>query len=199
MATDKEQCFEDAMDKYQDATGKDLGLKHRQTWGQRTKDGVWEMEERGFWAGVGSMLKTLRFKAGLGPKPGTYQQVRVPDLTVNDKVVVDTKFTDANGKVDPWGTKPGAGNGNTQKPDYNDINKQNNPSDPRAQDLSLDPKSCKCEQRGEPQQVEVPVYVTSPSPGVYFAPMPSLGGVPVPAGVPVFEPVPIFEPIFAIP
>lgn len=193
MASDKEQCFEDALDSYNDAMPdeKKLNIKHRQPWVQG-QDGIWRQEPRGFWAGVNSMMKSVKFKLGLAPAPGSAQQVRVPDVTLDDHLVVDTKFTRGDGTIDDWGKKPGAGNGKTQREDYNDINKQTNP---KAQDLKLDPKSCKCQEQGEPQPVEVPVM--SPVPGMFFAPLPSQfpmgGSVPstVPGGIPFRFPIPI--------
>jgi len=195
MASTKEQCFEDALDSYNDAVedSKKLNIKHRQPWVQG-QDGVWRQEPRGFWAGVNSMMKTVKFKLGLGPAPGSAQQVRVPDVTVDENLVVDTKFTRSDGTIDDWGKKPGAGNGKSQREDYNDINKQTNP---KAQDLKLDPKSCKCQEKGEPEPVEVPEM--SPVPGVFFAPLP--GGLPMPSGAPATAPagIPILRPIFGIP
>jgi len=198
MASDKEQCFEDALDAYNDSLPDDKkwNIKHRQPWVQG-QDGVWRQEPRGFWAGVNSMMKTIKWKLGLGPAPGTAVQVRVPDLTVDDNLVVDTKFTRADGTVDDWGTKGGAGNGKTQREDYNDINKQ---TDPKAQDLKLDPASCKCEEKGEPEPVEVPAAapLMAPLPGTGFQGAPA--GAPAPAPAPVPEGVPIFgEPVFGIP
>jgi hypothetical protein len=197
MATTKEQCFEEALDEYQKASGKDLNIKHRQPWVQGL-DGTWRQESRGFWAGVNSMMKTIQYRLGLGPAPGSSQQVRVPDLTIGDKVVADTKFTRADGTVDKWGTKPGAGNQNNQLDDYNDINEQQNPGNKDAKNVALDPESCNCKGRskaGEPQKVQVTQYESSPSPSILFVPLPSgvPGGVPVPE-LPSLPPV--WEPIF---
>jgi hypothetical protein len=183
MATSKEQCFEDALDAYQKTTGKDLGIQHRAPWVQGL-DGTWKMAERGFWAEVNSMLKTVRSfldPTGASP-PGQTQQVRVPDLTVNGKLVVDTKFTRGDGKVDTWGTKPGAGNGRTQREDYNDINRQQNKGDPKAQDMVLDPETCGCKAKGEPKPVEVPVMApyALPNGQFYMVPTPLAPGVTVP-------------------
>ena len=188
MASDKEKCFQKALDEYNDSLPDDKKwkIKHQQPWAQG-HDGVWRQEERGLWAGLKSMWKSI-----YGPTPGTVKQLRIPDLTVDDNLVVDTKFTRADGKVDEWGTKPGAGNGRTQREDYNDINKQTNPD---ATDLKLDPSSCNCKGRkAEPEPVEVPEKV--PDPGMFFAPLPAPGVVPAPGVAPVpVEPVPIFEPV----
>ena len=185
----KEDCFEEAADAYQDATDKDLGLQHKQPWRQNM-DNTWSPEPRGFWAGVNSMLKWLR---GEG-HAGSVKQIRVPDVTVNTPkgpLVVDLKFTRADGTVDSWGTKPGKGNGSLQQDDYNDINKQ---TDPKAKDLKLDPESCGCQARGEPSPVQVPV--TDPLGGLYVVPMAPLGGVPMPALPPMPMPAPMPVPVF---
>jgi hypothetical protein len=190
MATSKEQCFEEALDKYQDATGKDLGLKHRQPWVQG-QDGRWRQEERGFWAGVNSMMKTIKSRLGLG-EPGSSQQVRVPDLTVGDKLVVDTKFTRSDGTVDNWGERPGAGNGRTQVEDYNDINQQQNPGNKNVKDVKLDPETCNCKGRakatqGEPQPVTVEKWVADPT-AAFLMPLYE-GGLPATSGAPAARPV----------
>ncbi|MEL7090409.1 MAG: tail fiber domain-containing protein [Pseudomonadota bacterium] len=189
MTSSKEKCFEEAAKEYEDATGKDLGLKYQQPWRQNV-DGSWTQEPRGFWAGVNSMRKWVM---GNG-HAGSAVQVRRPDLTVNDNTVVDLKFTRADGSKDNWGTRSGQGNGNTQKTDYNDINSQNNP-DFDNDDPKIDADTCGCKGgQAEPARVGVPVTNPMGAPGLYFMPMPAPG-----VGIPVLPPVPSFGPLAPLP
>lgn len=205
MASAKDQCFKEAIETYEEATKKDLGIKHQLPWSQDL-DGTWVAEETKIWWNViNSMLKTLGILSGTTPprEPGRPNpiQVRQPDVTVptpNGKpVVVDNKFTDKNGKPDPWRENPGKGNKNTQRQDYNDINKRQGHEE--TDDWSLDKNKCKCGD-GEPQPQEVWEPVTSPaySPEgkLFFMPVPAPGALPVPlpAPVPAFPPglVPVF-------
>jgi Chaperone of endosialidase len=191
MATAKEKCFSDAMEKYQDATGKDLGTKMHEPWRQNV-DGSWSKEPRGFWAAINSMKK---FIMGNGHS-GSVVQTRVPDLTVQapkGPLAVDLKFTRADGTVDDWRTKPGAGNGQTQRNDYNEINRQ---TDPNAQDLTLDPESCNCKGRGSsPQTVLDPALGYAPDGQFYFVPMAPLGPLPAMPGLPAFPGFPMPAPM----
>lgn len=175
MAHEKEDCFEDALRAWEKATGNNLGADFKLPWRQNL-DGSWRPEDRGFWAGVRSMLKLLN---GRGHEDSV-RQIRNPDMTIDRKTVVDLKFTRQDGTVDNWGTKAGAGNQRTQEEDYEEINQQ---SDPNAKAIKLDPETCQCGKRGAE-----PVRVPQPVPGVapYFMPMP--GRVPLPARMPV--PVP---------
>jgi hypothetical protein len=199
MPSDKDKCFEEATRAYEDATGKKLGIDFQRPWVQ-DRSGTWAEApaESTFSRLMGSILKTLRIQNGdqLPRAPGAPNpvQARYPDMTVTrpdgSKIVVDNKFTGADGRTDPWRTTPGT-NGKTQQEDYNDINRQNTNGDPNAQNLSLDKDSCKC--NGDPQPERVPVPVPSLSP--FFMPLPAPGGVPMPAPV---EPMPLPElvPIF---
>jgi len=196
--SDKEACFKEALDAYKDATGNDLGVTHHQQWVQDA-NGSWRAieEPRGFWGIINSIMKTFRIQDGLqDPRPPgspNPTQLRVPDMTVRTPdgrtVVVDNKFTRPDGTKDTWGTRPGT-NGNTQKQDYDDINRQNNPGNDKVDDLYLDKDRCGC--KGEPRAREVLVQVPSlqgqlfvvplPSPGLAPMPMPGLG----PGLIPVF-------------
>lgn len=178
----KEKCFQEALDHYQKKTGKDLKLDHQLPWAQREDTGVWEIAKKGFLHAVFSTRKTNKHLATGKGRPGTYKQPRVPDVTVNKTTVVDTKFTRSDGTVDTWGTKKGLGNGNLQKDDYADINKQSNPN---GDAISLDPESCKC--NGDPPQENVYIEV----PGL-TAPFPHRGGTKVPG----FRLPPIRVPIY---
>jgi len=172
MAHEKEDCFEEALRAYEQATGKDLGIDFKLPWRQNL-DGTWMPEDRGFWAGVRSMLK-LRY--GLGHEKSV-QQIRNPDLTMNRKTVVDLKFSRQDGTVDDWGTKQGAGNDKTQEYDYREINRQ---SDPSSDAIKLDPETCKCGERGANQ-----VWVPQPAPFVFRMPKPG----PMPGGLPLPPPL----------
>lgn len=195
--TAKEDCFEQASNDYSKEKG-DLDLEHKTTWRQNL-DGSWMREGRGFWAAVNSMRKWL---LGHG-HAGSVMQTRVPDVTLGTPkgpLVIDLKFTRANGVVDDWGTKPGAGNGQVQRDDYNQINEQ---TDPDAKDLRLDPESCNCKVRGAQEEV-VLVPMTElegdlffvPVPGGFPSPVPGVVPSPVPGGVPVRIPFPQLVPIF---
>lgn len=171
--TAKEDCFKDAAEAYQDATGKDLGLEFQKPW-RLLENGTWERTTN-WWSALNSFFS------------GKAEQLRRPDLTIGGQKVFDLKFTRADGTVDTWGTRPGAGNGETQRHDYNQINKQNSP-DMKNDDPKLDPETCNCKGRGA-KAVEVPVAVPGLSPyGVPFIPLPAPGGMPLPAmpGLPAF-------------
>ena len=172
--TAKEDCFEDAAKAYEKATGKDLGLEFQKPW-RLLENGTWERTTN-WWSALNSFFS------------GKAEQLRRPDLTIGGKKVFDQKFTRADGTVDTWGTRPGAGNGETQKHDYNQINKQNSPN-MKNDDPKLDPETCNCKGRGA-KSVEVPVTVPGLSPyGMpYVMPMPAPG---VPA-LPAFPPLPAF-------
>lgn len=192
----KDQCFEDATQAYEDATGKKLGLDFQRPWVKDGLTGKWgEAPAETTWDKImGSILKTLRITKGdeLPRAPGVPNpvQVRYPDITMTQpdgtKIVIDNKFTDSKGNIDKWGTKPGTG-GQTQPEDYRDINKQNT-GNPNAQEISLDENECGCK-GGEPEPETVPVPMTVPFPG--FLPMPAPGTLP--GGVPAPEPVPVPE------
>lgn len=114
-------------------------------------------------------------------------------------MVVDTKFTDSKGNIDPWGKNKGM-SGSTQKPDYNEINTQQNPGRDDVEDLAIDKDNCDCKGKNQPKKVEVVEYVRSPSfvPGQETMPFfvwPAPGAIPVlpPVTVPTpgWVPVPI--------
>ena len=171
--TAKEDCFEDAAKAYEKATGKDLELEFQKPW-RLLENGTWERTTN-WWSALNSFFS------------GKAEQLRRPDLTIGGKKVFDLKFTRADGTVDTWGTRPGAGNGQTQKHDYNQINKQNSP-DMKNDDPKLDPETCNCKGRGA-KSVEVPVTVPGLSPyGMpYVMPLPAPG-----VGLPALPPLPAF-------
>lgn len=177
MASAKERCFKQAAFAYEQGTGQDLGLEFEQPWRQLA-NGAWETTTN-WWSAVNSM----RF--------GNATQIRRPDLTVNGDTVVDLKFTRADGTKDTWGTRPGAGNGNTQLEDYNDINEQHNP-DFENDDPRLDRDTCECDENGS-DGVGVLVPETDPA----YESMFGTGGIPrgVPRGAPVRIPIRIPFPI----
>lgn len=185
--TDKEDCFKKAVEAYEKAKDEDLGVEFQQPWRQNV-DGSWSREPRGFWAGVNSVKKWLM---GEGHS-GSATQIRRPDLTVDGNKVFDLKFTRKDGTVDDWRTQPGQGNGQTQRNDYEEINRQNDPGGQSNDNPKLDPESCDCKGRGKPE----PVRVVDPSlapygyPGmVPFMPLPAPGGLPVMPGLPSFGPL----------
>lgn len=193
----KEQCFKDAYSAYTDAfPDKDPKIELWKDWYRDAADGKWHKADffRRFEHWIGSIFKTRRIMNGEDdPRPEgepNPEQWRQPDITGPDNKVYDLKFTDANGKTDPWGSKPGMG-GKNQQEDQRDINKQ---VDPNSNEMSLDKDSCKCEERGEPEPVAK--YEMSPFivPGVNLAPRAVPEGVPG-AAPPVVEPAPVFEPI----
>jgi hypothetical protein len=189
MATPKEQCFQDAVDAWEQATGKGLNIDFEQPW---IKDaaGTWERGNRTWWALVNSWRKTLRWIGSEAEEPGTVRGLRRPDITMpgaNGKdMVVDLKFTDKNGNPDPW--RKG------QKDAYRDINKQNQGGDSDA--IGLDKESCGC--KGEPEKEPVADPFALPQPGMYFVPVPVPGGLlgpataPAPTTIPLRFPIPIF-------
>ena len=190
MATTKEKCFRDALDKInqgREAKGdKPLDVKHEQGW-IRDANGSWR-EETWTEALWGSIRKTLRIQSGTQePRSGGAPnpiQYRKPDVTLTkpdgSKVVLDTKFSDKDGKPDPWRSQEGM-SGTKQKEDYEDINKKqkNDVGEP-----GLDKNSCDCGKRKlETEKVTVRVPVTAPG-HLFFWPIPAPGGVPMPAPAP---------------
>lgn len=92
------------------------------------------------------------------------------------------KFTRTNGTVDDWGSRAGAGNGQFQKDDYNELNRQlNNGEDPYGDDPSLTPDKCGCGRPGgtavEPITVVVPEFGMGQ---VFVMPGPLAPGVSLP-------------------
>lgn len=193
--SDKEQCFKDALAKYQDATGKNLDVEFEKQW-VKDANGQWgpRADDGPIAKLFNSIKKTLRILSGSeDPRPdgsANPVQLRRPDMTITTKdgkqIVVDNKFTGKDGKPDPWRT--GGQSGSDQRGDYNDINKQNGGN---GQDLNLNKDVCKCD--GDPQPVEV--LVPQPQLNPFFAPLPE-GPITVPEfgpmpEFPVLEPMPI--------
>ena len=193
--SDKEDCFEEALRSWETMTGRDLGVTFQQPW---IKDaaGLWERGSRTWWALVNSWRKTLRFFGGDAEEPGTVQGLRRPDITMpgaNGKdVVVDLKFTGANGKPDPWRTG--------QEQAYGDINKQNH--GPNSGAVALDKHSCKCDGEPEREPVEVadpylaPYGLPQPAPGFRPQTVPEGAPVPVRPTIPVRPSIPLRLPLF---
>ena len=165
MPSEKEQCFMDALDEYKRAfPDKDPKVEMFKQWYKDLNDRWYKADFfRSFSHWIGSILKTRRIMNGEescrdDPEAPNPTQWRTPDMTASDGKVYDLKFTNAQGKVDPWGCKPGMG-GRNQEDDYTEINKQ---ADDKSKAMSLDKDSCKCE--GEPQPVEAPAPATAPVP-----------------------------------
>lgn len=199
MPSAKDNCFEEATRAYEDATGKKLGVEFQRPW-VVDRAGNWAEvpEESTFGKIMGSILKTLRIENGdqLPRAPGVPNPVavRYPDVTMTQpdgtKIVIDNKFTGADGKPDPWRPQVNSETGSTQQKDYNAINQQNTKGDPNAKDLTLDKNTCNCGE-GDPPGETVPVLVPSPFPG--FLPMPAPGTtVPGLPGLPEFPGIPEF-------
>ncbi|MDY6993600.1 MAG: hypothetical protein SVR94_13495 [Pseudomonadota bacterium] len=207
--TSKEKCFEEAVDAYNNThPNNKIDIKHQQPWLWDAQTKEWSQTNKNFHQIMGSLKKTMRFIAGKVGFPtnraANPAQVRYPDLTITTKdgtMVADTKFTRADGSKDTWGTKPGQGTGNTQKTDYDNINKQNNKTNPSKHDTpGLDKDSCECDKRnrnGEPQPEHVYVYEPAfdPSLSPFFLPLPAPGLFPLPAPIPAPIPVPMPAPI----
>ncbi len=160
MPSEKEQCFKDALAEFKRAfPDKDPKVEMFKQWYRDINDRWYKADfVRSFSHWIGSILKTERImnreeNCRADPNAPNPTQWRTPDMTASDDKVYDLKFTNAQGKVDPWGCKPGMGGGN-QEEDYTAINKQ---VDDKTSAMSLDKDSCKCEERGEPQPVEAPV------------------------------------------
>ncbi len=188
--SDKDKCFEKAIDKVEDVGKQKIGVENQAPW-VKDLNGTWRQipKDTAFQSIMGSIKKTLGIQSGNLPAnarlPGKPDpiQVRYPDVTVDTpggKVVIDNKFTNGKGGIDPWGSKPGTG-GNTQLPDYNDIN-QKNTGNPNAKNLSLDKNTCKCDEKGKAEPVRVyqsqTSVATDPALGkVFVVPLP-LGPLP---------------------
>jgi hypothetical protein len=200
--TEKEKCFDDAWKKYKDASGDKMDIESQRTWYRNSETGQWNNDRS--WSHVfNSFMKFLRTGSS------STDQMRFPDLTITNgesKSVVDLKFTRADGTADDWRPGVGAGSNQSQKKDYNDINKQmNNGKDPYNNDPSLSAKSCKCD---EPDGTAVePITVMKPAEsmdGKFFVlPAPGLNGypgaVPAPGAAPELPGLggfPGFEPVF---
>ena len=181
MATAKEQCFEEALDSWESASGKKLGIDFQQWW-TKNAAGMWEREtftQRVWWQVVNSWRKTKNFINGTGASPGSVQGLRRPDITMpgpNGKdIVVDLKFTDQKGKPDGW--RDG------QQEDYGDINRQNHGTG----DVALDKNSCGCKGEPEPETVADPFALHQP--GLYFVPVPAPQGLLGPSVAPAPAPI----------
>jgi hypothetical protein len=197
MATAKEKCFHEAVDKLnegREAQGKPkIDAKWEQGW-VRDANGSWTETT---WTQdlIYSIRKTLRILGGTQDPRDDGEanpvQFRKPDVTLTrpdgSKVVLDTKFTDANGRIDPWRDQKGT-SGSVQKDDYEDMNRKakNDVGEPK-----LDRNTCKCDgrkQETEKVQVQVPAtefggqlfFMPLPAPGTsgLFAPAPGTFGVP---------------------
>lgn len=195
MTTPKEDCFKEALDAFKDAfPEEDPKVELFKDW-YRDSDGTWKKAGfvRSFSHWIGSILKTGRIASGAeDPRPKgepNPTQWRTPDISASDGKVYDLKFTNAEGRVDPWGDTPGMGGG-TQKEDQAAINKQADPKNGKA--MSLDKDSCKCKEReqedGEPQQVQAP----APKSLLLLGVNPVTGGAAAPEAVP--EVIPEFIP-----
>jgi hypothetical protein len=197
VATAKEKCFKQAWDKYKDTFQEKADMEMHKPWGLRS-NGQWDSNYNSWQHAMNSFMKFLRLDGG------STTQLRVPDLTINQggkTSVLDLKFTRADGTVDKWGTRPGAGNGELQQNDYNQINRQqNNGNDPHGEDPSLSAKKCGC---NDPDgTATAPVTVNVPEVGfsgsdVFVMPGPLAPGVTLPpVNIPSLPPmgVPGFGP-----
>ena len=201
MTSDKEKCFQEAIEKYNeisehsDAMEK-IDASFQEGWVQDL-DGTWSsIGNESWWHVVNSVRKTWRIALGEHPErpPGSANpnQLRRPDATIrrgNNTVVVDTKFTRADGRVDVWDHRPGRGSRNPQEVDYNQINWQQNPDGEAPDNVKLDPETCRCDGRGDPVEVGVPSPMMDPSGSLFFMPLPAPGALGVPSFAPPMIPV----------
>lgn len=179
MATAKEKCFKEAWDKYKNSFDEKSNIQMQKPWGQNPTTGQWTSNYNSWQHAMNSFMKFLRLGSG------STQQLRIPDLTITQggkTSVLDLKFTRANGTMDKWGEKAGAGNEKLQRDDYNDINKQqNNGQSPHGDDPSLSAKKCGC---GEPGgTATAPITVEVPELGmgqVFVVPGPLAPGLSLP-------------------
>lgn len=209
----KDKCFDEAIEQVEKVGGQKIGVTGQQGW-LKDMAGNWSPLGKGvtFDSLFGSIRKTLEILKGniLPRAPGAPNpvQVRYPDMTVDTpggKVVVDNKFTNGKGGIDPWGNKPGTG-GDTQLNDYNDINNKNTNGNPKAKNLSLDKDICKCDPKGKPEPVRVYRSSTAVSmdPALQrvfvmplpFGPLPVMPGLPAMPGIriPLRIPFPALSP-----
>lgn len=198
--TEKEQCFKDAWEKYKKESGDPMKVDSQETWRRDADTGQWN-NDYSFSHAFNSFMKFLRTGSS------STDQIRFPDLTVTNgdaKSVIDLKFTRADGTVDDWNPNEGAGSAQSQRKDYNDINRDlNGGKDQYNDDPVLSPKSCKCD---EPDGTAVePIKVAKPVESMdgkfFMLPTPGVGAVPGVAPAPVPElpglgGFPAFEPIF---
>ena len=151
----KEQCFKDAVEKYEDLTGEKTGVEIDKAWEFNTDTGQWETG-RGWWHALGRLLSLA--------KPT--EALRRPDITINGERVLDLKFTrPSNGAQDTWGTETNTF-GNTQRDDYETINEQNghgSDNDPEH-GPGLNPDRCGCGPQAQRQTVPATEPVTVPAP-----------------------------------
>lgn len=202
----KDICMREALAEYENLTGDKTGVEFQRPWLQ-DRSGTWAMGDNpnGFAGFIHSIKKTFRIMRGLQPERAAGApnpvQVRYPDMTVSrpdgSRVVIDNKFTNARGDIDPWRTQIGT-NGQTQRQDYDDINSRNTKGDKRAEGLSLDKDSCNCRGPAQPQEVPVMEEATGrvmvmlpsgrwvPAPGAMIGRLPSFGGLRMPGLRPVF-------------
>jgi hypothetical protein len=180
MASAKEKCFKEAWDKYKDTFDEKADVQMQKPWGQRP-NGQWDNDYGSWQHAMNSFMKFLRLDGG------STTQLRIPDLTINQggrTSVLDLKFTRADGTVDDWGTRRGAGNGELQRDDYNQINQQeNNGNDPYDKDPKLDPDKCGCNRPNGTATAPVTVNVSEfamGNGGVFVMPGPLAPGVTLP-------------------
>lgn len=178
MASKKENCFKEAWEKYKDTFDEKSGIEMQRPWSLNRDTGTWSQYSNWQHA-MNSFWSYLRGGSG------STKQLRIPDLTITQggkTSVVDLKFTRADGTVDSWGSKPGAGNGQLQQQDYDEINRQQNSGQsPHGDDPSLTPNKCGC---GKPGGTAVaPVSVAVPELGmgkIFVMPGPLAPGVSLP-------------------
>jgi hypothetical protein len=172
----KDQCFKEALGKVESVSQKTLNVEYEKWW-------VKDLNKKIGWAPVppgqvlpilfNSIAKTLALALGLrtdvrDPGAANPVQLRRPDLTIDvngKQIVVDNKFTDKDGNIDPWRT--GGQSGSDQRGDYNDINHQQGVE---GSDLSLNKDICKCSADPQPAKVVDP----SLQPVPYTAPFGAL-------------------------
>lgn len=149
----KEKCFKEAVEKYEELTGKKTGIEIDRAWTFNGDTLEWETIRDSWWRAVGSLRS----------EDSPTQVLRRPDITINRERVLDLKFTRKNNVVDKWNKIKDKIYGRTQRQDYVAINEQSgygSENDPQH-GPSLNPDRCGC---GPNNQGEtVPAQQVSPA------------------------------------
>ena len=179
MASDKDKCFEEAMDTYQKLRKEagrplDIDMTHQTPWVRNPllPSINWEPIKNIFFREWFHIYGYTKRALGLDTT-----QVRYPDVTVKLKngshLIVDNKFTNNKGGIDPWGRKPNEHSGTNQQDDYKQINEQQGNS--AGEKPSLNKDKCKCDERGQNRQLEPQsVIIPLPEDSLFFMPYPNM-------------------------
>ena len=188
----REACFKEAMDAYQSATDKNLGVDWKKQW-------LWngsKYEKSTMWRSFNRMLGRIR-RGFRDAEPGAPTAWREPDITVGDRVA-DLKFDG-----DTFDNPRLGRDGKTQRDAYDSINQQ---ADGKKKTDVLDKDTCQCKQRANAKGEPVPAEVTQPAfDGLNFYGPEDLGTgrlpgrVPLPGRMPLPGRIPLRLPPIRIP